>query len=251
MSYFAFHLIFTLPPILMLALVQRQPLAGVGGIRALAALPLIALMALVYTTPWDNYLIWRDVWHYGRERVVGTIGYVPVEEYLFFLLQPIFTGLWLYWLMAQKDEPIQHQPSTIVRVTGTGFWVALSIAGALMLRWNSGVYLGLILVWAGPVLALQWVIGATQLWAKKRIWLNGTLIPTLYLWIADRIAIGQGIWSISDTYTTGLNLFGLPLEEATFFLVTNLLVVQGLLLFLLLGQTQTLAGVRDAPFCIK
>ncbi len=108
-----------------------------------------------------------------------------------------------------------------------------------MLRWSPGVYLGLILVWAGPVLALQWVIGATQLWARKRTWLYGTLVPTLYLWLADRIAIGQGIWSITEAYTTGLHLFGLPLEEATFFLVTNLLVVQGLLLLLLLGKSQS------------
>ncbi len=238
MSYFAFHLIFILPPIILLGLVRPSPLARLGGVRAKVALPLIALIALVYTTPWDNYLIWRDVWSYSKGSVVGTIGYVPVEEYLFFLLQPILTGLWLYWLFAQiKSVPQQHY--RIVRITGTVFWVALSIAGAIMLRWNPGVYLGLILVWAGPVLALQWAIGSTQLWATKRTWLIGTLVPTVYLWIADRIAIAQGIWSISDTYTTGLNLFGLPIEEATFFLVTNLLVVQGLLLLLLLGKSHS------------
>lgn len=236
MSYFAFHLVFTLPPILLLALVQRQPLAGIGGLRAWLGLLLIVLLALVYTTPWDNYLIWRDVWHYGRGRVVGTIGYVPVEEYLFFLLQPILTGLWLYWLLPRTSEPVEQEYSAIVRISGIVFWVFISIAGALMLQWNPGVYLGLILVWAGPVLALQWTVGAKQLWSMKRTWLAGTLIPTLYLWSADRFAIGQGIWSISDMYTTGLNLLGLPIEEAIFFLVTNLLVIQGLLLFLLLGN---------------
>jgi len=65
----------------------------------------------VYTTPWDNYLIWRDVWHYGTDRVVGTIGYVPVEEYLFFLLQPILTGFWLYWLLSRTSEPVQEESS--------------------------------------------------------------------------------------------------------------------------------------------
>ena len=238
MSYFAFHFVFILPPILLLALVQRQPLAGIGGLRAWLGLPLIALLALVYTTPWDNYLIWRDVWHYGNGRVVGTIGYVPVEEYLFFVLQPILTGLWLYWLLPRTREPVQQEYSATVQITGTCFWVALSLGGVLMLNWNPGVYLGLILVWASPILALQWVIGAKQLWATKRTWLLGTLVPTLYLWVADRIAIGQGIWSISNAYTTGLHLFGLPFEEATFFLVTNLLVVQGVLLVLLLEKTQ-------------
>lgn len=235
MSYFAFHLLFTLPPILLLALFQRQPLAGVGGLKVWLALPLMALIALIYTTPWDNYLIWRDVWHYGEGRVVGTIGYVPVEEYLFFLLQPILTGLWLYWLLAHK-APVQQECSAVARIVGTGFWVVLSIAGLIMLQSNPGVYLGLILAWAGPVLALQWFIGGAQLWATKSTWLLGTLIPTFYLWFADRFAIEQGIWSISDAYTTGLHLFGLPIEEATFFLVTNLLVVQGLLLFLLLEK---------------
>lgn len=241
MSYFAFHLVFTLPPIFLLALFQRQPLAGIGG-KVWLALPLIALIALIYTTPWDNYLIWRDVWHYGEDRVVGTIGYVPVEEYLFFLLQPILTGLWLYWLLDRKT-PVPQQHSTVVRTVGTGFWVVLSIAGAVMLQWNSGVYLGLILVWAGPVLALQWVVGGAQVWATRSTWFLGTLIPTLYLWFADRFAIEQGIWHISDVYTTGLHLLGLPIEEATFFLVTNLLVVQGLLLFLLLGPQLNLLEV--------
>jgi len=248
MSYFTFHLVFILPPILLLAFMQRQPLAGIGGLRAWLGLLLIALVALVYTTPWDNYLVWRNVWSYGTGRVVGTIGYVPVEEYLFFLLQPILTGLWLYWLVPKEGLPVQ-QHSFLVQGSGTLLWIALSVAGALLLQWDPGVYLGLILAWAGPILALQWIVGGAQLWATKRLWLIGTLVPTLYLWIADRIAIWQGIWSISDVFTTGLHLFGLPVEEATFFLVTNLLVVQGLLLFLILGKAQGfLQGfLPDAP----
>lgn len=237
MSYFTFHLVFILPPIFLLSVLQRQPLAGIGGQRAWLGLPLIALLALVYTTPWDNYLIWHDVWHYGADRVVGTLGYVPVEEYLFFLLQTLLTGLWLFWLLAQKGEPVVQGHSALIRVFGTLFWVALSIAGGLMLQWDTTLYLGLILVWAGPILTLQWLIGAKQLWATERLWLVGTLVPTLYLWICDRIAIAQGIWSISEQYTTGFQLLGLPIEEAIFFLVTNLLVVQGLLLVLFLGKT--------------
>jgi hypothetical protein len=48
--------------------------------------------------------------------------------------------------------------------------------------------------------------------------------------VIDRIAIGNGIWTISETYTTGLGLLGLPLEEMAFFVVTNCFVVQGLVL---------------------
>lgn len=241
MTYSLFHLIFILPPILLLALQQPQPLAGVGGRKAGLSLLLIAAVAFIYTTPWDNYLIWRDVWHYGRDRVIGTVGYVPIEEYLFFVLQPILTGLWLYRLLAHTEEPGEVKSSLAANIGGAIIWAGLGLAGGWLLQRDFGVYLGLILVWASPILALQWLVGGAQLWVRKRLWLTATLVPTLYLWIADRIAIGQGIWSISEVYTTGLHLFGLPIEEATFFLVTNFLVVQGLLLLLVFSKA-------DKPF---
>lgn len=234
MSYFTFHLIFIIPPILLLAWLQQKPFANIGGNRAQLALPLIALMALVYTTPWDNYLVFREIWGYGSGRVVGTIGYVPIEEYLFFILQPILTGLWLSYLLRHK-QPLQNQSSSgWQRIIMFIFGAILSIAGFIMLQSDNTLYLGLILAWAVPILSLQWLIGTNILSGIKQIWLNAVIFPTLYLWVTDRIAIGNGIWYISEKYSTGFKLFGLPIEEATFFLVTNLLVVQGILLFLLI-----------------
>jgi len=98
MNYLVFHLVFLVPPLLLLLLRRR----GRGRVHPREALLLgaIAAVALVYTTPWDNYLVWSGVWSYGQDRVLGTIGYVPVEEYLFFLLQPLLAGLWLYEVLA-------------------------------------------------------------------------------------------------------------------------------------------------------
>ena len=56
-------------------------------------------------------------------------------------------------------------------------------------------------------------------------------LPTIYLWFWDAFAIGDGIWAISETFTIGQSVGALPLEEAVFFLVTNVLVVQGVRLF--------------------
>ncbi len=56
-------------------------------------------------------------------------------------------------------------------------------------------------------------------------------IPTLYLCAADALAIRVGIWHLSPTLTTNVWLGGLPLEEGVFFLLTNIMVVQGVLLF--------------------
>jgi hypothetical protein len=47
-----------------------------------------------------------------------------------------------------------------------------------------------------------------------------------------RVAIELGIWVISKSYTTGYAVAGLPIEEALFFLVTNVFAVQGVVLYL-------------------
>ena len=233
MSYLTFLLVFLLVPIAALALTQPRPLAGVGGARGAWAIPLLCLIAFTYTTPWDNYLVYREVWWYGPERVLGTIGYVPYEEYAFFLLQPVLTGLFLYGLLARRPAPAElaGRPA---HLAGSLLYLAVTAAGVVLLLsgWTRGLYMGLILAWAGPVLFGLWAYGGRLVWAYRQAFLVGVAVPTAYLWVADRIAIGLGIWSISERYSFGFNPFGLPIEEATFFLVTNLLVVQGILLFL-------------------
>lgn len=225
MSYLAFHAVFILPPLLVLAWLARRRAERLPP-RAGAHLAAMSLVALLYTTPWDNYLVWRGVWGYGPDRVLGTLGYVPVEEYLFFVLQPLLAGLWLYRLLPADARPASNG----ARWTGTAVCAAMTVAGAMLLGREEGTYLGLILVWAAPVLALQWAWGGGAIWARRRAWALGTLVPTGYLWIADAWAIRDGIWRISPAHTLGLSIGPLPLEEAVFFLLTTLLVVQGLLL---------------------
>lgn len=233
MTYLTFLLVFLVPPILLLALVQPRPLAGRRNRRGLYALPLTCLIAFVYTTPWDNYLVYRGVWGYGTARVVGTIFYVPVEEYLFFILQPLLTGLLLYLLLGRSRRPEQPVSGPVGWIGGAVYG-ALTAAGAVLLLsgWERGLYLGLILGWAGPVLLGMWIYAGRAFWRLRRPALTALTAATIYLWIADRTAIRLGIWDISDRFSLGFDPLGLPVEEAVFFLVTNLLVVQGVLLFL-------------------
>lgn len=230
MTYLQFHLVFILPPLLVLALASRPHLRRLGA-RALPSLPAVVLLALLYTTPWDSELIRRGVWGYGPERVIGTIGLIPIEEYLFFILQPLLAGLWFYRLApAPSDDPPPAAPG--VRWGGTAVYAALALWGWMLLRREEGTYLGMILAWAAPVLAAQWALTAGRIAAAPRAFALGVAVPTLYLWVADAIAIHLGIWRISETQTLGIKFGPLPLEEAAFFLATTLLCVQGLTLFL-------------------
>ena len=209
--------------------------------RDVAIVGLLGLIALVYTTPWDNYLVYREVWMYGTGRVMGTIGYVPVEEYLFFLLQPIMAGLWFLLAMRRSEGLDPALPAKPVRRTGAVVGVLITIAGAACLFYESSLYMGLILVWSGPVVAGQWFLAGERF--LDRGVLLGIAVPTGYLWLADGFAIGRGIWSIAERYTVGLNVLGLPLEEAVFFLMTNVLVVQGIVMFRPMGAV---AGTAEA-----
>lgn len=228
MTYFEFHLVFLAPPLAILA--WRFARASMAGRRrALGHVGALSLIALVYTTPWDNYLVRRAIWWYGPDRVLGTIGFVPVEEYLFFLLQPILLGL-LYLELERGAVPAPG-PYRGARRAGGLFWLGATGAGILLLRTEPGTYLGLILVWAGPVLAGQWAWAGRVFLAWRRPMAVTVVAASLYLWVADRLAIGLGIWDISAELTTGVHILGLPVEEAVFFLLTNILVIQGLILF--------------------
>jgi lycopene cyclase domain-containing protein len=224
-TYLEFHLVFILPALILTALAAWR--RGAVTARDRVWLGVMVVLAVVYTTPWDNYLVAAGIWDYGPDRVIGTIGWVPIEEYLFFALQPLLTGMWYF---AIRGSVVDSTPPSSAGRVGLLLALALIVAGAGALATEHGRYLGLIVVWAVPIILLQWGVGASYLWAQRRDVLLGIGVPTVYLWICDRLAIGLGIWEISPQYTTGWHLFGLPIEEAVFFLITNLMVVQGLAL---------------------
>jgi len=230
-TYFQFHAIFVLPALaLLLGAAEVRSRTTRSDVRPVAVAIIVAV-AMAYTIPWDNYLILRGVWSYGADSVVAVIWAAPVEEYLFILLQPLVAALWLHQISPGVPVDDETTVSRHDRILGVGAGVFVGVLGGVLLASDATFYLGAILAWSGPVLALQWAVGWPYLLARWRTLLVAITAPTVYLWIADRIALASGIWVLSGQYTTGLALFGLPIEEAAFFLVTNVFVVQGLLLY--------------------
>jgi lycopene cyclase domain-containing protein len=234
MTYLQFHLAFILPPLLLLVLthpVRRGAIYAASAARARWGLALIALVALIYTTPWDNLLVARGIWSYAPDQVLGRIGEVPLEEYLFFILQPLLTGLFLYRIL---KVPARWAEALAPRVLGAAFWLLVALGGVILLRAGGhGLYAGFILAYFAPVLVVQWASGGDLLLAQLDSALPAILLPTLYLWFCDRLAIVVfGIWRINPRWSSGWTVAGLPLEEMLFFLIVNIAIVQGLLLFL-------------------
>ncbi len=255
MSYFGFLLRFLIIPIvILLGLLWwdrrrgRETAVSLRGWPIGWSIGLHVLIALIYTTPWDNYLVATNVWWYDPALVTGlTLGWVPIEEYTFFVLQPILAGLWLaFWArrLVFNDEPLRpFLRKWSVMALGM---VWLGTAVILITGWKPGTYLALELIWALPPIALQLGFGADILWRYRRLVL-GTIVPlTLYLSFADALAINWGTWTIDPAQSLNIYLGGvLPVEEFIFFLLTNTLVTFGVVLVWAKASHQRLAQLKN------
>lgn len=255
MTYFGFLFIFLIIPIAILLAVAwrdkrqgRETAVSLQNFPVWAAIGLHVFIALAYTTPWDNYLVATSVWWYDPALVTGiTIGWVPIEEYTFFILQPILAGLWINALIRRIGDPASP-PAFNVRL-----WSVVSLAVVwgitaviLFTNWQPGTYLALELVWALPPIMLQLGFGADILWQYRRV-VFLTIVPlSLYLSAADLLAINWGTWTIDPAQSLNIYLGGiLPIEELIFFFLTNTLVTFGVVLVLAETSHERLASFQN------
>jgi lycopene cyclase domain-containing protein len=241
-TYFGVLTTFILPPLLALIilvprdvwrwLIKRE---GVVHWEAYLIVLVHVVAALVYTTPWDNYLVATGVWWYDPDLVTGiTLGWVPIEEYTFFVVQTLLSGLWTVGLMRLVKSPPKFIPSVTARrraaVAVMLVWLVSTFL--LLLEWKPGTYLTLILSWALVPVLTQVAFGADILLANRRLVVAAIAAPTLYLWAIDALAIQSGTWNIDPLQTTGVRLGPLPAEEMVFFLMTNTIIAFGVTLML-------------------
>ena len=202
MTYFGFLILFLLMPIMiLLALVifyRRKSIDGPSfeGLKPAGySFLLIVIISLTYTTLWDNYLVATQVWWYDPDSVFGiTLGWVPLEEYLFFILQPVLVGLWmLVFLFRVKHLHRMGVSERNLRrlsiISASLIWIASLVL--LFAGGSAANYLGLELVWALPAIIFQLVFGADIIWRQWRLIFLAVVPMTLYLSMADAIAIGS------------------------------------------------------------
>ena len=254
MTYFGFLLRFLGIPIVVLSIVAffdgRRGRRIPDRLRAFpfaAATALHVALAVLYTTPWDNYLVATGVWTYNPVLVTGiTIGWVPIEEYTFFVVQTILAGLWLLYLV-RRTSPGVSEVALRPRwrwgpvIVLAPVWAAA--VGIVLVEWRPGTYLGLELGWALLPIMLQLAFGGDIIRRFGRLVLISVLGMTAYLSAADFVAIGSGTWSISANQSLHVLIAGvLPLEEVMFFLLTNTLITFGVTL--LISQEGVARGRR-------
>ena len=230
LTYLQFHLVFSLPPLAALWYVAPR-YDRIRRRRATVGIAILVAIAYAYTTPWISYMIRRGAWGYADGAVLVRALSIPLGEYLFFAIQTVIAAFVLHRI---GFDPTFREGDfdRLARIAGVVVGLAM-LAGGLWLTTldDSLLYLGGLIAWDGPVLALQWGVGGGYLARTPRMWIVTTTVPSLYFWTADRIAIGMGTWYLSDRFTTGIAVLGLPVEEMLFFASANLMTINGLVLF--------------------
>jgi lycopene cyclase domain-containing protein len=237
MSYLAFLLLWVVAPAcgLFLYLKARAHLKSQSMLLQWhwVGSAILALIAFLWTTPWDNFIVAQGIWSYGAERVIGVVGYVPLEEYLFFILMPLFNCTLFATLLLRglKVESTRRERQLGSRCIVLIVGIMLMILAASLVKQERFTYLSYTLLWFVPPLVLQWFFDPRLLLQKLGLIIVATILPTLYFSIADAFAIADGIWSIQQITRTGWELGHLPFEETFFFFITSLLLAQGLILW--------------------
>lgn len=258
MNYFGFLARFVVPPLAALLFLNWRDRVGgkrlppqFRNLKPETAVAGHVAVAVAYTTPWDNYLVATRVWWYDPKLVTGfLLGWVPIEEYTFFVLQTLLTGSWMVWLA--KHLPPETRKPKHPRLIRAGMTAALGLIWAVSV-WNlirgpqSRRYLSLTLSWALLPIMMQTAFGGDILWQHRRLVALGIVPTTLYLGLSDSLAIESGTWKINPEKTVNVDLIKdkLPLEEGLFFLVTNTLVAVGMTLVMASESSQRVpSGVR-------
>lgn len=127
------HLYYTLPLLALIMLIHR-PFAS-----ALTNFKLVFLCVMAFSTAslWDNYIVYHKAWRYCPTCVTAVIGYVPLEEYMFFIIMTVmtvhFTSLFMRWKLPVLfiDPHLSRHaqmvgtfvPCMILLAIGAFFWV--------------------------------------------------------------------------------------------------------------------------------
>jgi putative membrane protein len=256
MTYFGFLLRFLFIPILFFLTItlwdnsnNKLILEFRNGHAVWIGIAIHVFLAVTYTTPWDNYLVATGVWFYNPELVTGIVlGYVPIEEYTFFVVETILAGLWWWFLSRRLSSPTaKFKPNKgLVRASSAvlvSIWIVFTY---LFFSDNQPLtYLSIILFWALPAILPQLLFGGDILWHYRKLVFWAIMVPGTYLSLMDIVALSDTTWSISPTQTTGILFFGiLPLEEVMFFFITNVLITFGMTLLLANVSQERFAEIK-------
>lgn len=234
MTYLGFHLRFNG---LFLATLILLNLGTSWTAAEAPAWGLVLFAVMVFTSPWDNWAVAKGIWGFPRERFSLQIGWLPIEEYAFFVIQTVnvmlSTRLLLHLFPQIRSHVVTEFSLANVSVTG-GFLIGWAMlwfwVKRLPLRFQ---YTRHLLYWFMPVIILQWFLAGSLFLSHAALIFGITFFWGSYYTWADWKAVKAGVWHFDEKQITGIKWRRiLPIEEIAFFYLTSWLVTQSYLMLL-------------------
>ena len=214
-----------------------------NGYFTMAALAVTAVVFSALT--WDQ-ILWstETVFVVDRKDVFGYYLSIPYEEYLWCANHSIIIGLWM--LSTWKTRPVSKTP-------GNGRWwfrsavcvacLAIGYYGYCLTQGDQKYYyLGIVLLYTFPIIGLQAACCGHMYFHCLPELLSGIIVPSVYVVAIDAWALYRNIWSFSDERTSGIYLCGMLLEQSLVYVLTTILVVQGMLA--IMRETEVYLAIR-------
>eukprot|EP00960_Hanusia_phi_P044369 756604-Hanusia_phi.AAC.7 len=240
MTYLQLHLFLVLPELWM-RFARPRPLAwapqNVRRVGYMSILPL-ALAAITFSSAWDNFIFSKGVFTFDKGSMLGTIGAMPVEEWIWFVDHTTLASIVTLSMLKPRSpdeltamvdaEPARRTMADYGMLLGC---LATSLGGlSFLLSENEHLlFLGVCMLFFPPVLALQWWFGLGLFLQRPGEWLGAVGLTSCYVIGLDSWALKEGIWHLSEEYVTGGRVLGLEVEQVLIYSLTTLLVVQSVL----------------------
>ena len=230
MTYRRFHFYFNLPLLILLGILAYPAWSFHDTLITLG----LCLIVIIFTTPWDNWAVKRNLWNFPKNRILFRVWHCPIEEYLFFLTQTIQACLladilrysFFKGAFFSKPEPHYQWAAALALAWLLLFFLFRNLSFPKFLT-----YLRHLLFWMLPIIFFQWTMGGIWIQQPVLIFTTAFVLGTLLV-VFDSIAINQGLWFFDETQTLNIKFLRLiPIEEILFFYLTTLMVIQGFLLF--------------------
>ncbi|KAI9320872.1 phytoene synthase [Dichotomocladium elegans] len=229
LTYMEIHLYYTLPVVGLLFTLLRPFHSPQNTFRYV----FLSIMAFLTASPWDNYIVRHRAWWYCHSCVTAVIGYVPLEEYMFFIIMTLmtvaFADLTMRWhLPSAFIKPHDSSSrSLLIRYVPIGLFLAVGVKAWNLAIPDTRLFYGSCILWyVCPVLALLWFGASEYICRRWRAVSISIIVPTVYLCWVDQVAIAAGTWHISIRTSTGTMVApNLPLEEFMFFALINVVLV--------------------------
>ncbi len=186
-------------------------------LKAYISLSIVLICLLIQGAAWSNYGAHLGLWIFDIKNMSVVPGLVPFETYIFLICNMFLTSIITIQVRAFKKDSLKTfivpKKNDIFPMMLMYFiltvYILMSILGWQLIHLGREEYIlsGIILGFFGPIFIIEWVICHASFMKYPVMWLMSWILPGLYMFLVDSLAVNQGMWVYDYKFTTNIWIF--------------------------------------------